>query len=151
MQSQSGEMGQFVYFGIKSYLEVVLDQVKFFSNLVEVVINIDGVPLFKSTSVQFWPILGMFHNCNGDIHTLKPFAIAIFKGKSKPNCLNSYLGPLVTEINNLNNIKINGNNFSVRVKAIICDAPPRAYIKAIKGHMGYYGYERCTQRCTKDE
>ena len=48
------------------------------NELLELSINIDGVPLFHSSSEQLWPILGSFKN--SDI-----FIIALFYGKHKPD------------------------------------------------------------------
>lgn len=39
---------------------------------------------------------------------------------------------------------INNNNFTVRVKAFICDRPARSFLKSIKNHGGYFACERCT-------
>jgi len=32
----------------------------------------------------------------------------------------------------------------VRIEAFKCDAPARQFLKAIKGHTGYFSCERCT-------
>lgn len=42
--------------------------------------NIDGLPLFKSSKLQFWPILG----CLKCYYTKSPFVVGIFCGISKP-------------------------------------------------------------------
>ena len=31
----------------------------------------------------------------------------------------------------------------MKIKALVCDAPARQFIKCIKGHSGYYSCERC--------
>lgn len=59
-------------------------------------INIDGLPLFSSTNLQFWPILGMLRNFESF-----PFAIGIFCGKSKPCPLYLYLEDFLVEMNYL--------------------------------------------------
>lgn len=65
--------GQFIYFGMKRFFD---------SNLVvepcELSCNIDGLPLFKSSQTQFWPIQGSFNGSN-------PFIIALYCGEEKPN------------------------------------------------------------------
>lgn len=45
----------------------------------ELQVNVDGLPLFKSSSTQFWPILGYIRN----IPTHRPFVITLFLGKVK--------------------------------------------------------------------
>lgn len=36
-------------------------------------------------------------------------------------------------------------NWKVKISAVICDAPARAMVKAIKGHGGYGGCDKCVQ------
>lgn len=59
--------------------------------------NIDGFPLFRSSSGQFWPILGRLEN----IGKWEPFIIGLFYGNSKPKNASTYLNVLVEEINQL--------------------------------------------------
>ena len=35
--------------------------------------------------------------------------------------------------------------FIFKVSNIICDAPARAFVKAVKGHNAYHGCDKCTQ------
>lgn len=78
----------------------------------------DGLPLFKSSSLQFWPILGLLQD-----YTKKPVVIALFCGKSKPTSLTEYLKDLVSELQELSNgFVMNGNQFFLKITSIICDA-----------------------------
>lgn len=73
--------GTYRYFGIYSVMQglpqrlwsVVPNRQTFRLQL-----NVDGLPLFKSSSLQFWPILGMLQE-----HCKKPFVIALYCEKSK--------------------------------------------------------------------
>jgi len=29
------------------------------------------------------------------------------------------------------------------INAVICDAPAKTFMKCVKGHTGYYGYDKC--------
>ncbi len=52
--------GQFLYFGVETGLLKMCSQyLDFFSPEKEILLNfsVDGVPLFKSSNVQIWPIL----------------------------------------------------------------------------------------------
>ena len=60
-------------------------------------INIDGLPLFKSSSKQFWPILAIL---KGISHST-PFVIGIFCGHTKPTSLDEYLADFVQEMQRL--------------------------------------------------
>lgn len=68
--------GSMFYFGLEANLNDILDQ-HYYVELesIKLQVNIDGLPLFKSSTIEFWPILGV---CRALV--LKPFAIAIFSG-----------------------------------------------------------------------
>lgn len=108
--------------------------------LMELDFNIDGIPLYRSTSTSFWPILGRISG-----FSQKPFIIGIFCGSKKPSPLNDFLYDFIAELKNLviNGINIGNNKINVTVRSFICDAPARSYIKCIKSHTGYYSCERC--------
>lgn len=51
------ENGEYCHIGIKNRLQNVISSKKYFlSNIVQLSFNIDGVPLFSSSNIQFWPI-----------------------------------------------------------------------------------------------
>ncbi|KAL7375069.1 hypothetical protein ABVT39_011411 [Epinephelus coioides] len=103
-------------------------------------LDIDGLPLFKSSSVQFWPNLGMLQCVK------RPVLIALFCGVSKPTSLPEYLRALVNELKQLKDgFLIGAKTFFVKVSSVVRDAPARSYIKAIKSHTGYSGYDKCIQ------
>ena len=66
-------------------------------------INIDGLPLFKSSNMQFWPILGrMFHKTDTEMKLPKqPFIIGIYAGQQKPTNISEYLADIVNEMKTL--------------------------------------------------
>jgi hypothetical protein len=105
-------------------------------------INVDGVPLFKSTNGQFWPVLGKL--CTPVVS--EPFVIGVYYGLSKPDNL-EFLSDFVKESLALqsNGIKCLGYSWYFSISAVICDAPARAFLKNVKGHNAYHGCERCTQ------
>ncbi|KAG8173647.1 hypothetical protein JTE90_025291, partial [Oedothorax gibbosus] len=41
---------------------------------------------------------------------------------------------------------INSLMYCIHIKAFVCDAPARAFLKCIKPYNGYYGCERCKQK-----
>lgn len=105
-------------------------------------INIDGLPLFKSSTKQFWPILCKPH-FDPDIY--KPFSIAIYCGDVKPRSAAEYLHDFVVEISQLltDGIMINEHRFVVKIHSFICDTPARSFLKGVKGHGGFWACERC--------
>ena len=54
------------------------------------------------------------------------------------------------ELENLSQsgLLIDGARYNVEIRAIIADAPARAFIKQIKGHSAYYSCDRCEVRGT---
>ena len=133
--------GQYIYLGIEHGVRQVLSnypslQEKMKS--IDLMINVDGLPLFKSSNAQFWPILGSFDG----FHV---FVIALFYGESKPNSVEDYLNDFLEEFEKLkvNGIQFNSQKLSLDIKCLLCDAPARSFLKCAVGHTGYYACERC--------
>ena len=105
---------------------------------IKLIVNVVGVPLFKSSDHQIWPTLCSFKNG-------KPFLVALFYGNSKPDSSNGFMRDFLDEYNLLkqNGISYNGSVLSVSIKFFCCDAPARAFLKKIKNHTGYNSCERC--------
>lgn len=90
--------------------------------------NMDGLPIYKSTVAEFWPI---FMNV-ADMPEIKPMVVAIFLGRGKPKSLEQYLRRFVIELNDtqMNGIvTANGSIVKVKLNSFIGDAPARAFIK----------------------
>lgn len=140
------EPGIYYHFGLQQCIEKLLSKTHYHltSNVIEILINIDGLPLTKSTNSQLYPILCcIFTTCNVDI-------VGIYHGNEKPNEANVFLKDLVEDINNLtcNGIYFKTKLYSVKVKAFICDAPAKSFITYTKGHSGYYSCTKCYERGT---
>lgn len=92
-------------------------------------INIDGIPIYNNGSSQFWPILFNVQ----EFPAMKPMAIGIFYGHSKPKMVEEFLQPFVDEmIVILNNgVIVNGHKLTVKIRAFICDTPARSFIKGV--------------------
>ena len=114
-------------------------------NCIHIQINIDGLPLFKSSKAQFWPILGRV------VKPLvsDPFIIGLFSGEKKPGDVGEYLQDFIGEVHYIeqHGIAVDGseNKFGINLSCFICDAPARAFIKNIKGHNAYHGCDKCIQ------
>ena len=138
--------GQYYHFGIEEGIIGRLDRNKNLHALekLEIQFNIDGLPLFKSSSDTFWPILG---SLNED-KPRTPFVIGLWVGTSKPNDANQFLRQFVDEMKNIEFDGINYGNRKIDVKIanIVCDTPDRAFVKKIKGHTGYFGCDNCEVR-----
>ncbi|XP_050513733.1 uncharacterized protein LOC126889458 [Diabrotica virgifera virgifera] len=137
--------GSYVHFGLENYLKFYIStNDSIISNDILISFNIDGLPLFKSSSVQFWPILGLIVNSSIKV---KPFAIGVFCGNSKPSPLADYLNDFINDLKFLleNGLTFKDKEYRIHVHSFICDAPARAFIKCIKSHNGYSGCDKCTE------
>ena len=137
--------GSYYYFGITKHLLSIIENGTLIpGSVIYLQINIDGVPLYKSSKKQLWPILGKIVGQN-----LPSFIIGIFCGESKPNDVKGYFSDFVEEMKSIeaNGILTSQNKIvQVKITCFVCDAPARAFVKQTKSHNAYYGCERCTQR-----
>ena len=138
------EGGLYCHFGLA---EGLIDLVKNNPSLpteIEILINIDGLPLAKSSGSQLWPILCSVSAC--DMETTI-FPAGIYHGYTKLCNVNEFLNDFVQELKilMLNGIFVLGKRYNVKIKGIICDAPARAFVACTKNHSRYFGCGKCTQ------
>ncbi|KAM0727248.1 hypothetical protein ACS0PU_006580 [Formica fusca] len=139
-----GNGGSYVHFGIENGLKRSIE--KYFQscpNIISIQFNCDGAAISLSSTSQFWSLLVAI---NANFHT-EPFLVGLFHGYLKPTDANTFLLSFVDEMENIqeNGIIIEGKKIDVVLKAIICDAPARAFITYTKYHGGYFGCSKCTQ------
>lgn len=136
--------GMYMHLGIENALQnkINSEQGLRLQPTLHLQINIDGLPLFKSSGMTLWPILGRLE----ESVATEPFAIGIFAGKEKPKNVHEYLHDFIVEMETLQNLGMmyQGLNYCVRISNVICDTPARAFVKQVKGHTGYSGCDRCT-------
>lgn len=133
---------KFVYFGIEKTIKIQLNPTIHELDNIELIFNVDGLPLFKSSKKQLWPILCKIHH---DPNIYKPFPVAVYCGDEKPQSVQRYFDEFIEELNSLmqTGIIIDNRKFIVSVKAFICDTPARSFLKCIVGHGVYWACERC--------
>lgn len=132
--------GTYCHFGLKRSVLNILTAIKENVDSINIAINIDGLPLSKSSKQQFWPILGSI------LPYSNVFAIGIYYGHEKPEDINNFLKDFVNEATEMckNGIYFNGRNIRCRIKALICDTPAKAFVLCVKGHTGYSSCTKCT-------
>lgn len=101
-------------------------------------INVDGLPLYKSSQVTLWPILCKIEN------VMRPLPLALFCGVGKPD-LTEFLKRLCEELHEFmtTGFVYNGCCFVVSKVIFVCDAPARAFIQRIQGHTSKAGCGYC--------
>ena len=136
----------YVYLGIKQQIQLFLskypDEICNNVSVLDISLNIDGLPLFKSTKAQLWPIL-----CAIQVHPIQIFPVALCLEKSKPVDL-EFMFDTISDLNDMlrNGLHFKGKIINVQLQNIVCDAPARALIKGTKAYSGYYGCDRCSQK-----
>lgn len=132
--------GIYYHFGLLNSVLNILTTAKDNIDCIKIMINIDGLPLSKSSSQQFWPILGSI------VPYENVFIIGIYYGNEKPADANDFLKDFVNEAKEMckNGIYFNGRNIQFRIDGLICDTPAKAFILCVKGHSGYSSCTKCT-------
>jgi len=131
--------GSYFHFGLLHPVKKIIASIKDNINCVKIAINIDGLPLSKSSQQQFWPILGSILLYNN------VFIIGIYFGNEKPADANDFLYDFINEAKQIceNGIDINGQNIPCKIDALICDTPAKAFVLCVKGHCGYSSCTKC--------
>lgn len=132
--------GQYYHFGISGGIQ--LEKGPDGPGPLMLQFNVDGLPLFKSSSTELWPIL-----CYVKQSQLEPFVVGLYCGKRKPVDIFEYLEDFVNDLSQLLSDGITKNDVhrDVVIDCFVCDAPARAYLKNVKTFSGYYGCEKCKQ------
>ncbi|KAL3189108.1 hypothetical protein MRX96_003245 [Rhipicephalus microplus] len=89
--------GLYHYFCIKSTIERTIQVGSITSDTIPLLINNDELPIAKSSSKQFWPILASVEESSD----VKRFVIALFVGNTKPESLKDYLRDFIAEVSML--------------------------------------------------
>lgn len=142
-QVRSVHPGCYYHFGVLSGLENVLSKLAVVPNSLKLMINVDGLPIYKSTVSGLWPVLMSLAGFSNSI-----FLAGIYYGENKPALAEDFLADVITELSQLcsNGFSFMSKQYSVEVYSICCDTPARSFIKCVKGHSGYYGCDRCDQK-----
>ena len=132
--------GEYVYLGLKENILRILNDSQIQNNdTLELLINVDGLPLYKSSPKSVWGILCVLNDS-------EVFVVCLYYGKKKPEPVDEYLFDFLSEWRTVrqNGISIDNKTYHFRIKAFMCDAPARAFLKGIVYHTGYNSCERCT-------
>lgn len=134
--------GLYYHFGIANGLNSLGEFLGNFGDVIQLVIGTDGLPLTKSSSSTFWPILAYARYPSMQYI----FLIGLFWGKEKPQSCNDFLTDMVCELKVL---YINGMQTPYGKKIVVvdrfcCDSPAKSFILSVKGHSGYSSCTRCT-------
>lgn len=141
------EPGHYLHIGLETQLKSLIKSCPLINEIQELklIVNVDGLPLFKSSAGQVIPILISVIN----IRQFKKnvFPVGIYYGLQKPNNMAQFLQTFIDEVIVLTERGIsneNGSVMSVKIVGFCCDAPAKKDILGIKGHGGYSSCTKCT-------
>jgi len=105
----------------------------------ELSVNVDGLPISRSSGSCLWPILCSVFNT--------VFLVGVYHGEEKPSDSNVLIDEFVTEAKVLvtEGILVDGKPVDVSVEKLICDAPAKAGVMKIPYYNSKLG------SCTKCE
>ena len=139
-----GGIGHYSHFGIHCGLMDLLRQQSGCNETTLVLqFNFDGLPLFKSSSMELWPVLCLVRQLNH-----RPFVVGLYCGAKKPGSLSDYLQDFVQELSTLlkKGVSCGDVHYGLELGCFVCDAPARAFLKNVKSHTAYYGCDKCKQK-----
>ncbi|XP_028982090.1 uncharacterized protein LOC107040388 [Diachasma alloeum] len=126
--------GKFAYYGLE---KAICDQLRYvdleaFPNVINLFINVDGVPISKSSKSELWPILGKIEH----LDNFDPFVIAIYHGTSKPESVEVFLDEFIDEyfILNEEGFHFKNRHYRVHIKAFLTDTPARNFLLCFPAH-----------------
>lgn len=148
VQTETKSGMEYVHLGLKNQLDKYLQNYPVGTienvNTLNLSLNIDGLPLFNSTTKSSWPIL-----CAILVDPVQIFPVTLTCGKQKPTDL-EFMQDTIDELRELmqQGIEFKDHLLQVELKSIICDAPAKAMVKRVKQYSGYHGCDKCDQRGT---
>uniref|UniRef100_A0ABD2X762 Transposase domain-containing protein n=1 Tax=Trichogramma kaykai TaxID=54128 RepID=A0ABD2X762_9HYME len=130
--------GEYYHRGLQNALVNILKSRKLPSKIV-IDINIDGLPISKSSKRTLWSIQGLI------VGELTPFVIGVYHGFKKPSSIEDHLRPFINEYKNLRSEGFNfrENSYKVKLRCVICDSPARSFCSNTKQFNGYFGCSKC--------
>lgn len=122
--------GSYWHHGLELSLRQMFAELSDIPNAISLNVSMDGFPIYKSSKLEFWPILFNIY----EIISQKPMIIGIYCGKGKPSDLSAYLQPFVEEAKILleEGLLFNNKLIKLKLRCFICDSPARAFIKGKK-------------------
>lgn len=135
--------GSYLHIGLKNQLLKVKSVIENCESIC-LDINVDGLPLYKSSSLALWPILAKIV----DNPRVKVFPIGIYLGNKKPFSVNCYLHDFVKEFADLKQygLQIGDKIIKINIRSFVCDTPARSFICQIVGHNALEGCCKCDQQ-----
>lgn len=144
--------GSYIHLGLKNMLLPILSrnnaQIYINSHIIKIGINIDGLPISKSSKSQLWPILISILNFKELKENVIP--VGIFHGFQKPQSIEEFMNPFIIDLLEMveNGLTVNEILFNIQISNISCDSPAKAFLLNVKSHNAYSGCTSCIEEGT---
>nr|XP_049462611.1 uncharacterized protein LOC120952276 isoform X2 [Anopheles coluzzii] len=134
--------GQFWYQGIETVIREHFGEIIPHVDLFSLQVFIDGLPLYKSSARQLWPILFKVE----ELPDAPVMLAGVFCGFTKPDHVEGFLRPLVDEVNKLQSsgLRFGDKTVGVKLHIFIADLPARCFAKATISYVGKHSCHKCT-------
>jgi len=137
--------GQYCHFDIVDIVKkMIIERRKNNMNItiLDLIINIDGMSISRSSNGCFWPILVSENLCD------KVYVAGLYYGYTKPKDPNKFLRRFVSDIKLLVTAGFIDKEITIKVNlsALICDAPAKSFVLGVKSHTGFFSCTKCTIR-----
>ncbi|KAL2103346.1 hypothetical protein ACEWY4_000214 [Coilia grayii] len=109
---------------------------------INISLNIDGLPLFKSSNKSLWPIL-----CSINLTPKCIFPLSLSTASSKPKDI-TFINDITSQLSKImqDGLEWMGRSLKVHLECITCHAPAKAMVRCVKLFSGYYGCDKCDQK-----
>lgn len=144
--------GSYIHLGLKNMLLPILSKnnahIYINSHIIKIGINIDGLPISKSSKSQLWPILISILNFKELKKNIIP--VGIFHGFQKPQSIEEFMNPFIIDLLEMveNGLTVNEILFNIQISNISCDSPAKAFLLNVKSHNAYSGCTSCIEEGT---
>lgn len=116
---QNNDGCQYWHYGLTKVLNNALCNQTIKNTILSLNINVDGLPMFRSSTINFWPILVNIHELREEI---QPLIVGIYSGKRNYNLLYSnILIIFILTSHCFHRLSIAGLNVRFRIRCFICE------------------------------
>lgn len=141
--------GSYIHLGLRNMLLPLLEinnaNIHISDKIIKLGINIDGLPIAKSSKSQLWPILISILNFKKLLANVIP--IGIFHGCKKPQSVEEFLNLFIIDLLEVleSGLSVNGTMMTIDISNIVCDAPAKSFLLQVKCYNAYFGCSSCIE------
>ena len=134
--------GNLHHFGLQNCIYRALRYANLNAGELYLQFNVDGLPISRSSTLSFWPILARV-TCRNFVSRV--LFVGLYCGDKKPDSISTFLNQFLVELRQLllSGIIVGEREFVLHLHSFVYDAPARQFLKCSKSHNAYSACERC--------